>query len=215
MSAKNRFVHVLPVVLAVALLVLAGCREDEEPLLEDRFGNPDSGWAVESQEMFDQGYQEGEYFIEVYEPQWFVWSRSHHRLTDVVIDVEARPVSGAANGHFGLICRYQSPDSFYYFAVADAGYYGILRVQDGEAQALTGEGLLQSSGVRPTGDRYVIRAVCQGDRLTLYVDGQQVASVIDGSLRRGDVGLGVGTGTGGAIRVHFDDLRVVAPEEQE
>lgn len=203
-----------PLLLVLALLLLTACGGNSSGVLfYDRFGNPKSGWGSESKEAYDRGYQEGEYFIEVYEPDWFVWAGPGKRFGDVVVAVDARRVSGA--GHFGLICRYRAPADFYYFAVTDDGYYAIMRVRDSHPKILSGAGFLPSADI-PTGAAvYHLRAVCQGERLQLFVNDRLVASVADKTFRRGDVGLGVGAGPEGAIRVHFDNFKVTAPEEGE
>ena len=206
----------LLMLVAVLLLAVAGCRDSgEEPLLEDRFGNAGSGWGEESQDGFDRGYHQGEYFIEVYEPDWFVWANPGRRFTDVVAEVDARWVSGSPAGHFGLLCRHRAPGDFYYFAITGDGYYAILRVQDGEAEVLTGDGFLPSAAIRTGEAANHIRAVCHGEELALYVDGEELARATDDVLRRGDVGLGAGSGSEPSIRVHFDNLVVTAPEEEE
>ncbi len=200
--------------VALFLLTVAGCSGDGEGvLLEDRFGNLDSGWGSESQEAFDRGYQDGEYFIEVYEPNWFVWTHPGGRFDDVVVEAEARLVSGSPDGHFGLLCRYRPPDSFYYLAITADGYYAILRVENGEPEVLTGDGFLVASAIHTGGETNQIRAVCQGEQLSLYVNDVALATVTDAELQRGDVGLAAGSGPDSSIRVHFDNLVVTVPGE--
>ncbi len=200
---------IFPVLL---LLLLTGCRGESGPLTE-RFGNPQSGWPVDSQIEYDRGYQEGEYFIEVYEPNWFVWSRPHGNWSDVEVEAEARQVVGSPAGHFGLLCRYRPPDRFYYFGITDDGQYAILRVENGESELLTGTGFQPSPAVRPVNGVYRIRAVCRGDLLTLYVNNEQVAQASDDLLQRGDAGIGVGSDTDSSVRVHFDNLTISPVEE--
>lgn len=202
----------LPV--ALLLLLLAGCRRGGAGLLfYDRFGNPKSGWGSESREFYDRGYQEGEYFIEVYEPDWFAWATPGKRFGDVEVTVDARRVSGASGGHFGLICRYRTPANFYYLGITDDGYYAIIRVRDGHPKPLSGNGFLPSPVLPVGAEVYHLRAVCQGDHLQLFVDGREIATVTDDTFRQGDVGLGVGSGPEGSIRVHFDNFKVLAPEK--
>lgn len=199
--------------LALLLALLASCsRSGDGVLFSDRFGNPQSGWGAESRETFDRGYQEGEYFIEVYEPNWLAWATPGKRFRDVAIEVTARRVSGEIGGNFGLLCRYRRPADFYYFAITDDGYYAILRVEDGEPTVLTGPGFLPSPDIPAGASTYRIGAVCAGDRLRLLVDGREIAAVVDVTFRRGDVGLAVGAGPEGPLRVHFDNFRVTRPE---
>lgn len=214
--------HLIISLILISLAVsLAGCSDSGKGvLLQDRFGNPDDNWGVESQEAFDRGYQDGEYFIEVYEPNWLTWARPEERFDDVDIEADLQWVSGARDGHFGVLCRYRPEDSFYYFAITDDGYYGILRVSEGVSEVISGDGFLPSTAILTGGETNVLRAVCRGEQLTMFVNGEEVATVTDTAFLKGDVGLAVGSGPQGAIRVHFDNLTVVTPgmadgEEEE
>lgn len=202
-------------VLLALLLLAAGCNSRGGPLLEDHFSDPRSGWGSDSQPAFDRGYEEGEYFIEVYDEDWFVWAPSGHRFRDVDVRVEARPVGVSSDGHFGLLCRYRSPENFYYIGITLDGYYAIIRVAEGETDILTGDGFTYSPDILPRGGKFLLRAVCAGDQLSLYVANTLIATVRDDTFDRGDVGLGVGSGPLESIRVHFDDLVVRAVEAGE
>ncbi len=199
--------------LILVLLLVAGCSSQQGLLYHDRFGNPDSGWGDDSQEMFDRGYEDGEYFIEVYETDWLAWATPGERLGDIVVQADARLVSGPADGSLGLLCRYNDPDSFYYFAITDDGYAAILLVEEGQVENLSG-GFVSAAAIQTGGATNRIRAVCAGDRLTMYVNDEQVAAAIDGTFRRGDVGLAVSSGPEGDVRVHFDNLTVRAAQEE-
>lgn len=211
---RDRLVLRLTVLLAliVSIAGLTGCGSDDKGiLLEDRFGTPDGDWGVVSEDAFDRGYQEGEYFIEVYEPNWLTWARPAERFDDVAVQAEARWVSGSQDGHFGLLCRYRPEDSFYYFAITDDGFYAILRVSEGVPEVISGDGFLSSSAILTNGETNVLRAVCQGEQFTFFVNGEELASVTDTAYLKGDVGLAAGSGPSGAIRVHFDNLTVTTP----
>lgn len=203
------------VLLALLLLCMVGCNGGEEPLLEDHFSDPRSGWGSDSQDAFDRGYEEGEYFIEVYEESWFTWAPSGNRFRDVDVAVEARPIALSSDGHFGLLCRYRAPDNFYYLGVTQDGYYAIIRVDGDKVDILTGEGFTYSPAILPRGGKYLLRAVCAGDEISLYVSNTLIATVNDATFDRGDVAVGVGSSPLESIRVHFDDLVVVAPEASE
>jgi hypothetical protein len=56
-----------------------------------------------------------------------------------------------------------------------------------------------------------LRGDCVGSTLTLYVNGQQVASVTDTSFTSGDIGLTVGTFDDPNAAVTFDNFVVNEP----
>jgi hypothetical protein len=200
----------------VLLLLLCGCGggDGEVVLFQDSFDDAHSGWGEDRRGEFDRGYDEdGTYFFEVDEPVWFAWAHPGKRFTDVRVQVDAQLVSGAQDGHFGVICRYEDADNFYYFAVSADGYYAIFRREDGDMDILTGDGsgMLSSPSIK-TGEQISrVVAVCQGDELRFYVNGGLLATVTDGTHAKGDVGLGAGSGAEGRVRFHFDDFVVTEP----
>jgi hypothetical protein len=56
-----------------------------------------------------------------------------------------------------------------------------------------------------------VLGVCDEDELSLYVNGQWLATVTDDEYVRGDVGLGASSGPGGSTRIVFDNFVVTAP----
>lgn len=207
---KILFRSMSKVLALTALLLLCGCG-NRDVLLQEPFADRGGNWGEDRRDEFERGYEGGEYFIEVVEPYWFAWASAGKSFDDVSIEVEAYLDSGSPDNHFGVLCRQADQENFYYFAISSDGYYAIFRSLDGEVETLTGDGMLPSSAVRTDGQTNRIQAVCRGDRLSLYVNDQLVASTRDGALARGDVGIGVGAQSTGGVRVHFDDLVVRKP----
>lgn len=200
------------IVLAL-LLIASGCSSDSGGgvLLRDDFEDPGSGWGEAEEGEFARGYDDGEYFFEMCEPNWLTWVPSEGRFTDVAVQVDAYLASGSPEAHYGVLCRYVDGENFYYFAVSADGYYAIFRRVDGEdLQVLTGDGvgMMPSSEIVVDGQINRIRAVCEGEALSLHVNGELLEETSDDSHARGGVGLAVGSGPEGDARVHFDDLVV-------
>jgi hypothetical protein len=213
MLDNRRLLFLASLLLTGVLLVSCG-NDGQGILLEDRFSDHRSGWGTDSEREFDRGYQDGEYFFELYEPDWLVWAGRGKRFSDVDIDVEVRQTVGSNDGNYGLLCRFSEPTRFYYFSITGDGYYAILKVDGDVTEVLTGLGYLPSRVILTDGQPNSIRAVCEGDVLTLFVNGEQVARVRDDALPRGDVGMAVGAGPSGSIRVHFDDIVISDPGAQ-
>lgn len=196
-----------------ALVVLAGCMSTSAPFTDD-FSDPASGWGASSHETYVRGYQQGRYLMQIDEPDWFIWTTAGRTFDDVVLEAVARSEQVADN-HFGLFCRY-SEGQFYYFAVSADGYYAIfLRKEDGDMEPLTGRAMLRSPLIRTDGAENRLRAVCQGDELRFFVNGEQVARVVDDGLKRGDIGMAAGTLDQGGTIVWFDNLDVSRPQEDK
>ena len=56
-----------------------------------------------------------------------------------------------------------------------------------------------------------IRADCIGNELTLYVNGQQVATATDSEFTGGDIGVIAGTFSTPGTDIHFDNFVVTRP----
>jgi hypothetical protein len=198
------------------LLSLCGCApgDDQGSLFQDDFGDRRSGWGEDQRETFERGYEDGKYVIKLHEPNWFAWAYPGERFDDVSVDVDVRLVSGSQDSHFGVMCRHETLDNFYYFAISADGYYAIFRrVDGGDMESLTGDGnqMVPSAAIKTGEQDNHLLAVCQGDQLSLYANGQLLETVTDDTHARGDVGIGVGSGAAGDVRVQFDDLVVARP----
>lgn len=196
----------------VMLIALAGCVGTSTSFSDD-FSDPASGWGASSHETYVRGYQQGRYLIQIDVPRWFVWATGGRHYDDVEIEVTARS-EDVADNHYGVFCRYNE-GQFYYFAISTDGYYAIfLRTADGDLLPLTGLAMLRSPLIRTDGTDNRLLAVCSGESLSFYINGEQAAQITDDTLRRGDVGMAAGTlGQGGTI-VWFDNLNARKPSEK-
>jgi hypothetical protein len=113
---------------------------------------------------------------------------------------------------FGLICNQQvAEDSFYYFAMTPAGQYAIAKATVDQSDVfLTNNDEWANSDLIPkNASSYRVGADCGNGTLTLYVDGQQIASVSDATYTRGGVGLFTWSGEEAtSTNVSFDDFEM-------
>jgi hypothetical protein len=202
------------------LLLACGCAststngDDQGALFRDGFDSPRSGWGTDEREEFSRGYEAGEYFIELHEPNWFAWADPGTQFDAVIVEVDVYLASDSQDGHFGVLCRHADVDNFYYFAISADGYYAIFRrVDGGDLKVLTGDGsgMVPSSAIKTGKQTNSITAVCQGDELSLYVNDELLEIVTDDTHTRGSVGLGAGSGAEGGLRVQFDNFLVTEP----
>ncbi|MEA3340366.1 MAG: hypothetical protein U9R15_10405 [Chloroflexota bacterium] len=199
--------------IALSLLLACGCSRDDGagPLFQDNFDDANSGWDADERDEFGRGYGKGEYFIELYEPNWFAWASPGQRFDDVSVEVDVHLTSGSYDGHFGVLCRHVNLKNFYYFAISADGYYAIFRrVDGGDLETLSGDGSgMAHSPVIKTGEQSNdVRAVCQGNELSLYVNDELLETVTDDAHAQGDVGVGAGSVSEGDLRIQFDDFAV-------
>jgi hypothetical protein len=119
--------------------------------------------------------------------------------------------AGQTDNHYGLLCRYDE-EQFYYFAISADGYYGIFRMdEEGVLRPLSGSAMLRSSVIHTDGTDNRLTVSCQEGELTLYVNGELVAQVEDDVLTQGDVGMATGSISPGGTSVWFDDFEAQTP----
>lgn len=195
--------------LAVYSAAPAVAEETEETLLIDDFSDEDGGWPVGEESASRFYYDDGEYYIEIFKSNFTAWASSGDSWDDVVIDVDARQVSGPDDNQYGLFCRYQDNDNFYEFDISGDGFYAIYLQKDGEYQSL--KKWTATSAIRQGEATNHLTAICDGDRLALWVNGEFVAEVFDDSLSEGEIALAIGSFDEPDVVIAFDNLRVSAP----
>lgn len=180
-------------------------------LFQDDFSDPTSGWDRVSVEDGITDYYEGVYRIFVNTINTDVWSNPNLNFSDTRIEVEMTKVGGSDNNDYGVLCRYQDVDNFYFFMISSDGYYGIGKVSNG-VQALIGmEAMLPSEVIEQGDATNRLRADCIGSKLSLYVNGEFLVQLEDSDLQSGDVGLIAGTIDAPGTDIHFDNFKVLKP----
>jgi len=183
----------------------------EGVLFQDDFSDTTSGWDRVEDDVGIADYANGVYRIFVNVDNTDAWSNPGLDFSDVIVEVEATKVGGPDDNDFGVICRYEDINNFYFFIVSSDGYYAVGKVIDG-TQELLGESEMISGGAIKTGNMTNnLRVDCIGSTLTLYANGTQLTTVDDTSFTSGDVGLLAGTFDTPGTDIHFDNFVVRAP----
>lgn len=180
-------------------------------LYQDGFSDPSSGWdGVQSPEgMTDYEYEK--YRIVVNAPNADYWSNPGLYFEDVQIEVDAIKDAGPDDNDFGVLCRYQDTENFYFLIISSDGYYGIGIVVNGHQRLLEPPQMYHSEAINTGRSLNHIQAVCQGSRLALSVNGEFIAEAIDSTFSDGDIGLIVGSFDDPGVDVWFDNLSVKVP----
>jgi hypothetical protein len=218
------WIRLSAVAIAVAVAVACGpARPSGTPLapgvlFQDDFSNPNSGWDKHTGVDVTTDYDSSQYLIAITDPGVDVWGRPGLDLTDVAFTTDTQYVAGPANNEYGLMCRYQrggdGKNSFYFFLVSSDGYFALGKViKDVRTIVSPTEGSFQpTSALLPAQDAVnQLQAVCQGDHLSMSVNGTPVGDFFDSELKHGDVGLVAGTFDEGGVKIHFDNVLVRKP----
>jgi hypothetical protein len=183
-----------------------------KPLFSDDFSDPSSGWDRVNDEEGINDYSNGGYRIFVNKLNWYFWSNPGLQFTDVVIDVDAQKTAGPDENDYGIICRYQDEQNFYFFTIGSDGFYSISKILNGE-ESLIGMNEMQfnDTSIKLGGVPNHLKAECVGSNLTLTVNGTVLADVKDTELTSGDVGLIAGTYDKPGVDILFDNFVVTRP----
>jgi hypothetical protein len=185
----------------------------EDVLIDDDFST--ENWNVVTDDRKSITYEADALKVQVFKPEYFVWSRPNSTVYSD-IHVEATMVNNTGSDEqtaFGFICDQQedNSDNFYYFAVTPTGDYAIARaVKDKDDVVLTNNNKWATSDlIARNAASYRIAADCAKGKLTLYVDGNQIASVSDTTYAQGSVGLLVWSDTDAKkTDASIDDFRL-------
>jgi hypothetical protein len=180
-------------------------------LFQDDFSDPSSGWDQVSVMEGETDYVDGAYRIFVNETSYDIWANPGLEFTNTVIEVDATKVGGPDDNDFGIICRYQGLDRFYFFIISSDGYYGIGRVVNGEQELLQNEQMLESAAINQGLATNKLRVECVGDRLSFFANDTLLLEVDDATYSSGDVGLLAGTFDTAGTDIHFDNFIVREP----
>jgi hypothetical protein len=185
-------------------------------LLEDDFSG-DSDWGTLTDSDSSVEYQNNALNMRVFRENFVIWSTPNDEdYRNVHMEVEAINNDTDPTTAFGFICAQQTREwSFYYLAVTPGREYAIIKATDGESDVfLTGSGgWASSNAIAAEAASYRVGADCGNGRLTLYVDGRQVASVTDNSYGTGRVGLFTWSGDKApSANVTFDDFLLTSLE---
>jgi hypothetical protein len=210
-----------PIVFSLSFLLglstLLGCSffplptESGAVLFQDDFSSPSSGWDHYQDNTYLSDYRNGAYRIAVQEPNRQAWALAGLELSDVHIDIDTRLSEGPEDNAFGVLCRYQDADNFYFFLISSDGFAGVGINQNGERSLLSGESLLPLADGVMTSEAAHLEVLCDRTTLSLSVNGTLFSSVSHTGWQTGDVGLIVGTYDQPGTTIDFDNFVVRNP----
>ncbi len=181
------------------------------PFFEDTFSDPGSGWPVGNHTNGDYGYRADAYRIAISQPGELLWVTPARQASDAIFEVSAAHVGGSVENYFGLICRLQDADNFYYFVVTSQGNYTIGKYEQGRFNAFLPEGWASSALIRTDQSANLLRADCLSDQLAFYINGELVQQVRDQTFAQGEYGIIAAALAEPGTEISFDDFKAYAP----
>lgn len=131
---------------------------------------------------------------------------------NVLIQTAARKRLGTNDNAYGIICRYLNDRNYYGFLISSDGYFGIVKVVEGEYKLLSSENMEFDESIHQDREENDISAKCKGNTLTLSINGVEKTSVVDEDLTAGKTGLITGSfSEADETAVLFDNFIVMVP----
>jgi hypothetical protein len=186
-----------------------------QTLFSDNFSDTSSGWDRFQNDNGVTDYANVGYLIYVKTANIIKWANPYKVFqNNVRIEVDATKSAGPDDNAFGVICRYQNPNNFYYFYISSDGFGGIGKKENGNHSIISSSDgkLREIIGVNKGTATNHLRADCIDSTLTLYVNGTQVATTTDSAFTGGDVGLIARTYDTGGTDILFTNFYVYKPQ---
>jgi hypothetical protein len=183
-------------------------------LLQDSFDTNDNVWLIGADDGSRRLFDQNQFVIQVTQQNYQAWSNSSNLdVNNLHAEVSASSTGFANNAGFGIICDYVDSDNYYFLGMTPDGYFAIGKKANATETILTDPSNNWTSSVHFGQGKasYRIGADCAADgRLTLLVDGTEVASANDTTFANGQIGLFVRTFDQAPAEVRFDDLKVTS-----
>jgi hypothetical protein len=185
-----------------------GSSRSNNVLFEDDFSRTSSGWDQVDTEEAITDYGDDVYRIQLFTSDYVAWAGPYVDFTDVIIEVESYKASGGDDNGFGIICRHEDVENFYFLEISSDGYAWIGKMYLAEFELLDST---ESSRINLGNATNNLKAECVGNRLALYVNGTLELEVLDSDLSHGDVGLIAETYETPSTEILFDNFVVTKP----
>ncbi len=185
----------------------AGRPSDLALVYEEDFSDSFSGWDDAFDAYTRKVYGNNRYNIEVMASNLVAWGLANRIVSDFEIEVEGKLEDGHETNSYGLLFRFKDRNNFYRFDISGDGYYLFSKFLNGEWVTLVKwtPSEFINKGISATN---IIKVSAFGPNITLWVNGQQLTSVVDDSINRGTFGFFTGTFAEKYSWVSFDNLKM-------
>jgi hypothetical protein len=178
-------------------------------IFSDDFSSVQWGTGTDSDSSVE--YANDALQVIVYTTNYFVWSTPNDQTyQDVHMETTVFTNGTDSTTAFGFMCSQQSTTSnFYYLAMTPAGEYAIAKAVEGQSDLFltNNDQWAASDRIEKNAASYRVGVDCGKGNLTLFVDGQQIASVSDSTYTSGGVGVFTWSGEEATTtNVSFDDF---------
>ena len=201
------------------LVIIPACHFSKPPyssgdvIFADDFSTSNENWDiwVKSDES-TASFFEGGLIMMVSKPNLDIITTNKISYPEMLIQTTARKRLGTNDNAYGIVCRYLNDRNYYGFLISSDGYYGIVKVVEGEYKLLSSENMEFDESIHQGREENSIVVKCEENALTISINGVEKVSVIDEDLTTGKSGLITGSfSEADETAVLFDNFLVMVP----
>jgi serine/threonine protein kinase len=179
-------------------------------LLAEDFSDPNSGWPFYEDDLGAYSFHPNGYRITVTTWNTALWATTEDVFDNASISVEAQPTEDT-DGYYGVLCRVNNLNEYYYFIVHPDGSYSIGKYKNDDFEILLPDGWEWNTAINTGTQTNHLRADCFADKLRFYVNHVLLAEITDADFSSGSAGLIVATLDWEFFEVTFSNLLVTRP----
>lgn len=182
-------------------------------IFTDDFSTSNENWDIwVKSDQSTVSFFEGGLIMMVSKPNRDIITTNKVSYSEMLIQTTARKRLGTNDNAYGIVCRYLNDRNYYGFLISSDGYYGIVKVVEGEYKLISSKNMEFDEDIHQGREENSIIAKCEGNTLTLSINGVEKISVIDEDLSTGKSGLIAGSfSEADETAVLFDDFLVMVP----
>ena len=206
-------------IIIICLAILLACQFSLSPyssgdvIFADDFSEKNEIWDIweKPDESAVSFFEDGLIMI-VSKPNLDIITINNVSYPDVLIQTTAQKRLGTSDNAYGIVCRYLNDKNYYGFLISSDGYYGIVKVIEGEYELLSSENMEFDESIQQGKGENSISAKCERNTLTISINGVEKASVYNNDLTAGKTGLITGSFSEvNETAVLFDNFIVMVP----
>lgn len=181
---------------------------------EEDFSDSFGGWDDAFDAYTTKQYGNNRYQIEVTASNLVAWGLANRDVADFEVQVEARREDGDETNSYGLLFRFEDRNNFYRFDISGDGYFLLSKLIDGKWTTLVDWTETPSLNTELGSDN-ILKVSAFGPNITVWANGQPLATVSDDSLTHGNFGFFASTFSEAYIWVSYDNLKMWTPQGEE
>ena len=117
------------------------------------------------------------------------WANTYQEYDNISIYVDAKPVTEGMNSYYGLLCRLQDKQNFYYFVIRSNGDFKIGKYKNAEHQSLFLEDWRRSDAIKQGNQTNRLEADCATNTLRFYANNVLLGEATDTDFISGFSGI--------------------------